>query len=386
MDAQIEKEVSIKIPIKNFVNENYKHSIVVYYENDMRISNGKQQIKKIVHKTVYLKWYQEIFLPCTYTVSSESDTNYNLYCSNIKKIITRFTMYEENSIRIAIEFENNEYFLRGETEDVNNLDQFYCLFLSYLKKCSYCNFYDQIPIPSYNSITSRKFENFHIDLEINCLAIKYKYDGYKGKIIISGSLGYIFRPVEKTEVVTIDVLKNYDGMVFQIECMDDKIILTDVIGAYINGTLYSPSPMDSLKFLKHLNLNVSPPSVLDVYSIYTQHEIDDCEPFDKYDGYIFVTPEREYKVKLPTVDLQLVNNFFYYNQNDQKIQVSDYSYYFEDGIFEVMQNPHDNMYKFVVLRQRFDRHYACTENEYQAFCKSSLLWRNYFNVNLAKFT
>jgi hypothetical protein len=159
----------------------YPRSIVQYFENDIRVSNNKQQLKQISHKDTFLKFYNGKFLPCSYTIATETNTEYNLYLSNAGKTITRYTMYEHQSIRITIDYENNVFYLNGETENVAESELFYEIFVSFLEL--YCvtdisHYYNDVPISTYNSITSRKFEIFNIGDEINCLAIKYKYDGY----------------------------------------------------------------------------------------------------------------------------------------------------------------------------------------------------------------
>lgn len=374
----METEVTIKIPIKTFINnQNYKQSIVIYYDNDLRITDKTQQIKKTVRRNCYLKWFNNTFLPCTYTVSNEYNTNINLYLCSIRKIITRFTLYEANFIRITVEFENNRYFLKGETENVENIQQFYELYLCYLNNFDHENQYDKIHINSYNNVPSRPFGIYNLGDDIECRAVKYKFDGYKAKLFILSGIGYLIRPVD-TLITKIDIpqLKEYDNFFYQVECMDDKIIITDVIGVYINGDLYSPNPVDALEHLKYLNIN-GIQIVVDnkLYRIYNQYTIQDGPPIDKYDGYIFVTMEKEYKVKIPTVDLELKNNFFYYNNNDNKIQVNDFKYNYEDGIYEVTFT--QSFLKYKVLRQRFDRHCACKKEEYDAFCISTQKWKEF---------
>lgn len=382
----IEKEISIKIPLEECIEniEEYPRSIVVYYNNDIRISNGIQQIKRTNHKDCYLKWYNNYFLPCVYTISTEQTTNYDLLSLSLKKIITRFTLYEEHDMRITIEFENDGYFLKGETENLDEIKKFYEKFTTFMRSTKCMNVYDKIEINSYNSITSRSFGLFTIGDELTCVGIKFKYDGYKGKLIVGDSCCYLTRPVGNLiQKIIIPNLQKFKNFVFQVECMDEKIILTDVIGIYINGTLFTPGPIDVMSFFLSLNLNEDPPKVIvddKLFSVYTQHYITESGQMaiDKYDGFIYVSEHKEYKVKLPTIDLELRNKFFYYHDEIQK-QTSDFQYDYEDGIYEVMHHPHDhnNMYRFLILRHRFDRQYASNKNEYNIFIAANQTWSQF---------
>lgn len=311
--------------------------------------------------------------------------------SNAGKTITRYTLYEHQSIRITIDYENNTFYLNGETENVTASELFYETYFPYLKlygviDLSHC--YNDLQISTYNSITSRKFEIFNIGDEINCLAIKYKYDGYKCKMFIDACTALYFAPVVRIiqRINTPDVLRPFNKLILQLECMDDKLIITDVIGVYINDVLYAPTPMDALLFCKSLNINDKNVHLTingTSYTLYTQHEIAEREPIDRYDGYIFVTDHREYKVKLPTVDLHLIKHFFYLYDAEKKIQVSDFQYDFADGIYEVIRHPQDfdNIYRFIILRQRFDRHYPCSKLEYEDFCESNRRWNEHLRNN-----
>lgn len=375
----------------------YKHSIVVYYENDIRVSKGVQQLKQISHKDTYLKWHKNIFLPCTYTIATETNTDYDLYLSNIKKIITRFTVYEQRAVRIALDYENGRFFLSGETEDTTMADEFYDIYVHFMKQfqvdSDISHNFDSFILSSYNGITSRRFENYNVGDEINCLAVKYKYDGYKTKmVVVSERQAYYFASAVKIleRIAIPEILGKYKNFVFQLETMQDKLIITDVIGVYINRILYAPAPMDTLSFLKYLCLNDRDYRIDvsgSVYGLYTQHEMSDRGPLDCYDGYIFVTAHREYKVKLPTVDLHLIKKFFYAYDGDKKKHVSDFQYDYDDGIYEVMRHPrdYDNAYRFIVLRQRFDRHYPCSQLEYDKFTESNKRWTEHLKKNPISF-
>lgn len=365
--------------------KDYQRVLVVYFTNDIRVSNGVQQLKQTLQKQTFLKWHKCVFLPCTYTVATETATEYDLYLANIKKIITRFIVYEANLIRISIEYENHQFYLSGETEDVTQAEDFYEKFYSYMvlfKTLDIHHYYDKILVSSYNNITSRKFENFNIGDEINCLAIKYKYDGFKCKLAVISDYAYYFAPVVGI-IQRIDTplpLRPFKRLIFQLECMDDKLIITDVIGVYINKILYPPTPIDTLSFLKSLQINQQDLKIKlnngKSYQLYAQHEMSEREPIDIYDGYIFVTDQKEYKVKLPTVDLHLIKRFFYLYEGGKKIQVSDFQYDYADGIYEVIRHPQDfdSIYRLIVLRQRFDRHYPCNKAEYENFRESNRKW------------
>lgn len=384
-----ETEISIKTPLNGSIScEKYPRTIIVYYENDTRISNNIQQSKQVLRKDTFLKWHKNRFLPCTHTVSTETNITSDLFSSNIKKIVTRHTLYNEMSIRITLDYENHNFYLNGETEDIQIADKFYDVYCEYLDLYiqNTTNYYDTFPITSYNRITSRKFEIFNIGDNVNCIGVKYKYDGYKTKLIITdNSEGYYLAPsVNIIQKVTIpEELSKFNKFVLQLETMSNNIIITDVIGVYINNVLYAPNPGDVLDFFRYLNLNTKHLTIeveQHTYRLYTQHDMFERGPIDCYDGYIFVTRQHEYKVKLPTVDLHLIRKFFYVYEGEKKIQVGDHQYPFEDGIYEVIRHPrdHDGLYRFIVLRQRFDRHYPCSKTEYDKFIENNKKWADYF--------
>lgn len=363
----------------------------MYFENDIRVSNGVQQLKLVSHKDTYLKYYNGMFLPCSYTIATETNTEYDLYLSNAKKTITRYTLYDQHSIRITLDYENNTFYLNGETENVTEAEQFYATYYSFLKlyaSLDISHHYENIVISAYNNITSRKFEIFNIGDELNCLAVKFKYDGFKAKLVIDSDTGIFFGSVVGViqRVELPGILRKFKKMIFQLECMDDKLIITDVIGVYIRNVLYAPTPLDTLNFFKSLKINEKNLHLTikgRPYRLYTQHEMSEHEAIDRYDGYIFVTDRREFKVKLPTIDLHLKKKFFYLYDGEKKIQVSDFQYDYEDGIYEVMRHPQDfdNIYRLIILRQRFDRHYPCSKSEYEKFCESNHKWTEHLQNN-----
>jgi hypothetical protein len=363
----------------------------------MRISNFVQQQKKNITKHTYLKIIKGKFLPCSLTTSTEDITNHDLYKYNLKSIVTRFILHDNNKQRISIDFQNHEYFLNGETENPQECDNFYELFLQYLndlEKFVKFEHYDNFEIQNYNSIPSRKLEIFKIGDPVEYLAIKFKYDGHKGKFVTDNrGRCYYFDAIENiSEIQLPEELTKYRNIIFQIELTQNhdgsggNFILTDIIGTYINKQLFSTTPMDVLNFFETMDIPQNFQIDIDgrYYTLGKQQRIEKTAgtPIYRYDGYILVTDRSEYKLKFPTIDLQLENKFFYiYDADAKPQQVNDYQYPYPDGTYEVMRERSDlkGVHKLIILRKRYDRHYPSTAAEYETFNKANELWMKYFN-------
>lgn len=398
MQLTTENEISIKIQLKKFKMPDYmddvrRQTLILYYDNGMRISDGKQQLKCCLSKHNVLKILDGDFLPCSITKATEECKNYDLFKHNLNVIITRFILYEdENKQRISIDFQNHTYYLNGESEDVSRAGEFYKLYMYYYNKFKEYiddNYYDKFEIQKFDSIPSRKLEIFKIGDVAEYVYLKYKYDGYKGKFVANENGVYYFDSIGViTKINLPDIFHKYKNIIFQVEMIENTngvnyMIITDIIGLYINKQLYSTTPTDVLNFLNELHIpegfivHVNQLS----FMLRKQHVYSEG-PITRFDGYIMVTEQNEYKVKFPTIDLHLQNNFFYaYDTNGKQYQVSDYKYLYQDGIYEVMRDLNDmtGIYRLMILRRRYDRNYPSTLTEYETFKEANDKWMPYFN-------
>lgn len=207
--------------------------------------------------------------------------------------------------------------------------------------------------------------------------IKYKYDGYRGKFFILENDSILFMDALNNFETLLDypsVLNLYKNLVLQVEILDDCIILTDVIGAYVNKKFYMVSPMDVISFFGCLNISSARYMFCDEIKIlnksmklFVQKLIDLSvdEPIGPIDGYIVISNFFEYKYKISTIDV-LVRNHEMYLDTATKFPctiplmgINDLS----DGVYEIMY--YDGVYK--ILRKRMDRIMGCTIDEFETF-------------------
>lgn len=226
-------------------------------------------------------------------------------------------------------------------------------------------------------------------------------------LIFNGLLKLSSIPIEQ-----IKFMKNFPNIVFQCEEMVAptihgngirNLILVDVVGGYKDGKCYKMFPDEALTLIESLKIN-NPPLfikdgkfvepeltatlnddlvenkslILDDYHTYVKIEnlgiFRLCAQstlgnqnkfypvFDKIDGYLIICGCRQYKMKVPTIDVEVRDKYIVSLDivgKRQKIEG-------EDGIYEITL---DSDGQIKPLRKRSDRAFASSQEEYKEFLK-----------------
>jgi hypothetical protein len=278
-------------------------------------------------------------------------------------------LFETEHIRVSIEYENGNYWLKGETENVNATEEFYECFLKYIKLYNVNIKFDKIELSRVNEVTCRVLRHYE-NTDVRD-AVKFKYNGYKAKLFILDKNNALYMDSLGVYCTINEYpreLQKYECVIFQLEVMDTCIILTDVVGAMFNTKFYIMSPLDVLALFEDFTSipreNFLIPGEITVgnkkFKLYAQSRITkNSRPLAAIDGYIIVSEFHEYKHKRPSCDVIIKNN---------KILIATTvigeTIEYEDGVYEI-SNQDDG--SIVVLRRRYDRQIGATELEYNTF-------------------
>jgi len=396
--AQIEYEKTIKIKIPRAIFFAIKERqnvdpVYVLYFGDERVSQNIKQMKKVCEQKQELIYFNDKFLPCRFTKSTEvSLLDGKVNFAETTKIVERYILYSNfisdlyRSCRVSIdksivdleityyycveiEFDINQYCANSITTELVNT--FHKYLLPHFDEIDIQ--YDEFSCKQFGSIPSRRFESIVNLKSAENIIIKAKYDGIKGKFCN----GYYMDDNLKSDnrlgsIVLPEKLQKYKNIIFQYELMQSgNIILTDVIGCYINKLLYSCNPSTVLAFFGTLQLPANSIVYLNniAHNIYCQRELT-SEPIDKIDGYIIVAGESEYKYKVPSCDVRCKKEFLYLDSS--KIPISYKTVQYPDGIYEIIMC--GNIPK--IIRQRFDRNYTSVRKEYDEFIEQTKFYSN----------
>lgn len=353
--------------LENTLKDVEKDIILYFHDDSRKIPDGRIQ-KKINKESVRcLKFIfmdddkDVVLLPIIRKMSVENLVQMPV---NIipKKIIVRYKLLElplDNvdgclNCRICIEKHSEDYIggtymLTGEIEyDRCIYEQFFSLsvvedkLIDYLKShfasivvgIDFERLYKNISTTDLINIPSRRFGKIQNCNFESVEAVKFKYDGYKGRMVQNkNGISYYDDLHNMFELVGFH-LPNGDSskfklpyhVVFQFEILTKRnnssfyntLILTDILGVYYNNCLYTCEPLDVLKYFDYLNrqyhinsacgndtiLLKTPKGTMHVK---TQQRITlTCRrPNELIDGYIWISGNNEIKYKVPTIDVQL---------------------------------------------------------------------------------
>ncbi len=397
-NLNIRKNLFYRI-LKKYEDNNIpvKISTIYYYNSGERCAAQKFQQKKIIKVLNILRIFnynkKMYFIPLRRKQSRETLAQRPMN-PKPNAVIIRRTLIETMlkgkkssfPMRICLEKYANEfgggnYCITGEIEYSFDVYNFYAsvnvvenLLLHNL--CKICSeildlidielMFNRIEMPSTLKISSRTFNKIYEKLSGQNALVKYKFDGYKGRMVSNGTKLLYFDDMDNMIELDEDVHKNYvandtykrfyfpPNIIFQYEIMPENlkhpsyrsIILTDVLGAMYNTQMYHTEPKDVIEYFNFLNaeyninklplpesiyLNLPMASV--PYRLMTQFSIPLSDFFDpkknnlpvdiidsyltnkflhdnacdeKIDGYIIISGNREYKYKIPTIDARLI--------------------------------------------------------------------------------
>lgn len=388
---KLTKNVFMSILNKHFA---YEKHIIIYFRNNIRVSDQQIQIKTHLQQSRILKITKNAqFIPLIRRISLEESYTDRLDFSSMTTIIIRYTIYQKDNIRIALEkqiLQNGcgQYVLTGEVEyksqnefsNYNILQSFEAQLLYRLQLISndrinhYLNF-DEISIRQLLDIRSRVFHKFHkstISIRNHKdLKIIKKYDGHKCIAFQQQNDQLILFHMMKVETRSIKLFD--ERVIFQFEIMHDSCVLVDIIGVYINNKLFMPEPLELFQYfnkwiLKQEKINNGPPQLFNK-PIIIQHptKILPHLSYNECDGFIIIHENKLYKMKTPTIDVELNEDGYLTVDNHVLCHKSDVvSGLSAPGIYEITKIFHPP-HEIVILRYRYDRIYSSTFEEYQEF-------------------
>jgi hypothetical protein len=380
-----EYEISIKLLINGCLLKKLPTtptSRIFYFADDLRFVDGVGQIKKVTHSRYFIKRYKDVLFPCIYTEATETPTTQSIESKQIQSHVSRFILKINRHIRISIDYENYQYYLKGEIENCRvglQIDHFLMEYYSYWIQYNQntTDQFDNLPVNLHNQITSRVFKNCVLDPPNVHSATKYKYDGYRGKFVIkkNNEAEYSDSLNKYAKITDLPAsLGKYVNLIVHVEVMEKCFIMTDLM-AIIKQKTYSFSPLDVTSFFASLDSVYGQNILIDEISttLFFQRPIEDGVdiPIDKHDGCILISDEYEYKFKLPTCDVSIKSGFLYLD-DDSKNHLTNHRFRgYKDGIYEI-----ENFNELKVMRMRPDRHHTSTREEYEEFLVTNRKWKS----------
>lgn len=448
MSECIEYETRCSILIESYIANSIQEQIqdssrymyVFYYENGNRMTCNVFQRKEQIlpcRRLLYMsgEWDSPLYLPMVRTVSREVNLtedeivacNSNFIVSKVKRLVLK----KDDEFRICIEWRANqkgvtttltaeveytEEVRNNYTELVNKETQLVCTIKDELLKYTNNNtirvneilsihkYCDKIDISTLCSVPCRvfnKLQNIKIT-NSNNVYYKYKYDGFKGKMVCYKENMCMYQDDAHVYLPRIytGFLNSLPNLFIQVENMCnvvvknkevsnkcnlmnlESLIITDILGIKMGGFYYRPEPMNVLKFLQTYkarevtfpmlefgNKTIFVQSIItrkdELSNLNTTDEDEGNEDVMPIDGKILIYEDREYKYKIPTFDIKIKNNKGFVKtdsnvniRNNSDNQINDQFFEQKNGIYEVsfkdrkisrLRN------KLVVLRARTDR-------------------------------
>jgi hypothetical protein len=368
-----EEEVSIKLEIVNFVDK-FRTDVVIVYADNVRVvhdwhGNMIQQEKiPIVSDKYFIKYIGDgVCLPCRY--SNQLEVPRDTKMEYPTHLVLRMILYEKNGVRISVDCECGVYWLKGEVENFEYCDTFFELYRNYMREYRVNVKYNKIEVSDLNLVTCRVLRHFCELDEIPIDVVKFKYNGYKGKLFVrpNNSLIYVDAMDSYEEIKQYPLgLNRFVNFIFQVERMPDCVIITDVVGVQHENRFYILSPLDALNllgdlYIPHAKFMLSETITISgqKYQCFVQSSIEKNPiALGDIDGYIIVSGVCEYKYKSPSCDVTMRASVMTVGNE----VLGEYN--LEDGIYEITEEVGG---KIQVLRRRFDRKVGATCVEYENF-------------------
>lgn len=416
-----ELETSFAIPISDHIIDYILTTIpdvqnrttyVYYFEDGSRVSQNVAQRKVIKQRnnTLYLEgsFDNPIIIPMMRTVAIEYTIDAPPSMMTATQVNARVILYKDEECRIFMEFRATNTgvlnFIVGEIEYTKEVRASFdalklkeAILFSKLKKFLHSVFQnkpevisDLLNIKYMQKITMselfkfpcRVFSKFHKNyIKNNDIIVKHKFDGFKAKIVcVEPNIVYYQDDMFGVKQLNSSVLNSVPNVVFQLEnmCTDaaassdsvPALILTDVLGVKIGKYYHMPDPKNVLQFFNtiqipmHINFGDGAKCII-------PQKVTEFNKKSQYptDGYIVIFENREFKYKVPTFDVKVLNKRIYIkNINNTDVSLNLEICKEPDGIYEVtFKNRHescDNLCnELTFLRKRSDRTIPSTQEE-----------------------
>lgn len=417
-DAIVEFESSITLPIPRRIYkkilENFEHLgnySIFYFANGSRMSNQSIQYKQVKKRTNVLKIIiledKFLFLPLVRKSAIEYSVGLPQPISTVETAIDRIIIFENTTniykVRISAECvltkNNGQYYqITAEIEYAHNISYYYnsikaaedyllSIFMKKLKvyveniKTEHVFCFSNPKLISH--VPSRKFNSFFKDYTKSKLEVKvHKFDGYKGRFYIQNKVMYIYDDLHTNIVSSFKEFNGFENIFFQIEILKGHVVITDVLGGYINDnitshSLYMPEPLDVILFFMQLKkFGIFPDNVvvdlkeLGMCNAIVQYPIGSSTKESElpFDGYLIIKEDKIFKFKIPTIDVRIKNGYIQIDDKPESISPQIYPNYDNNKIYEIAAEKNkNNSITFKVLRERLDRHYTSTAKEVSDF-------------------
>lgn len=446
-NAKEEYETSFSLNINSNIAESIWNKnlpvcsyFILYFRDATRCSNNVFQKKVYIKREKFLKILKnKYFIPCERKASIETLAEKTCEFHALTTIIFREVLYESSdpvSQRICLESVTDEngtnYYLTGEVEyslavfknytELTQIENNF--FTTFLQEFKYIldlinfseNIFDDLEPHLLISLPCRRFHKFY-EKRFNpkeCF-LKYKFDGYKGKLYItrgSKKAFYFDDLYQLQEIDTVtECLKSFGGVSFQLEILSESrlAIITDVLGVNVESKLFRPEPLEAVRFLESLGINNNTNYQLQIgretYLLCTQFIIpEEIQQFPAsnqtclnqilFDGLIVISGNREYKFKIPTIDvtiehresvqyLNIINNGItrrigrcIFNLSEQRTDDINHIQPIYEAYRPLLSDRKSNLY--IILRRRYDRVFTASNQDYDSFMKEFNFLENIF--------
>lgn len=411
---EYETTISINIKKSDFDNSNpILKDVVIFFNDNKRLSERKVQIKTTSSKKNILSIQNNIKYPLVRTESLEILSNIgSIHATTVifRKILSCGIIKEKDGNFMFSDFSNDYYkkpnevcnfigkFRLSLNHHINNAgDKYICSAeveygndgdILYDKVCSIEkklielieNWSTYIEFENLNktdifSVASPKIQMFTAANLEEPYQWAYKWNGIKAKFLYTNNVIYLWKDVHDLQTIIfqhekLDILKK---LCLQVEVMETKIIIVEIIASKYNEKIYYIEPHTNLEFLEKLYKHLKNENIfIDGKKLYVQRfykkKLPEQYDEDEHDGFLINQNHKLIKWKFPTIDVQyLKKENFSIGSNriiknikiDQKLK--------QNSIYEVCFDFNEKSLR--ILRERNDRVAPSSDLEFEAFNK-----------------
>lgn len=388
LDIQISSRIYQKLCKKYTIKYN---SVIFYYQNSIRAVKCGDNFYEIQNKDCFLKQNVLRFFNNTVPyyfsrrrsremqIMKPPDTNLiiatcyrkiifyekNKYgCNNIRVSLDKVAYREKglpvNLYRIRLEIEYEPHIPSLEMDNV--IDWLFGHFSEYWTTVP-----SELSIKEMLLCPSRPFHYFHQNNIKEPYNYIRKFDGYRAKVTFKTyneiSYGLYVDDLGNIGQVECSELNIFKNVIFQLEMLQNAVILTDILGTYFFNNLYVPTFQTVFDLFEKLSSTssfmkstVGNHSVK--YPVYFQSPKLQVPDNLQTDGVILISDQKLFKVKALTFDARYKKKCFYLDDHASSLHQCEETLE-EEGIYELCLSIEASEFKFKHIRQRFDR--ICTD-------------------------
>lgn len=129
----IEKEHTIKLYVPNLHHEFRVDTITSYTSSNYRIVENDMQKKTNLITKKQLLYINDKFIPMIYTEAIEEQITQKLKPNDITSVKLRQIIKKTDTWRITVDHQYHKYFLCGEIENSDNMDDFLITYMQYFE-------------------------------------------------------------------------------------------------------------------------------------------------------------------------------------------------------------------------------------------------------------